>query len=218
MREREWLRAAKYLSSRALPLFPLLRTQTLPGPEAAALLEAAQGGVLTGSAAVCAGVRLDARRVFLCAGAGADALRAAHGKCRYLVEDPASLRRLDALAAPLLPPGALEPVALRIRLRGGGAFTAEALPSLARLLRRTEHLAVRGLFLPMDPREDPVRQAREAFSLVKAVRAALPCTLHSFCLEGLLAPLAKGDGSLPDTLRLLADLNDTSLYAAFFVS
>jgi hypothetical protein len=42
--------------------------------------------------------------------------------------------------------------------------------------------------------------------------------LHAFCFEGLLEPLAQGDTELLQTIRMLASLNDTSLYASFFIS
>ena len=42
--------------------------------------------------------------------------------------------------------------------------------------------------------------------------------LHAFCFEGLLAPLVRGDEPLRQTLHMLASLNDTSLYASFFIS
>ena len=84
--------------------------------------------------------------------------------------------------------------------------------------RRTEHLAVRALFLSFDPESDLSRQAKDAFSLVKKIRSDLPCMLHAFCFEGLLEPVAQGDEELLQTLRMLASLNDTSLYASFFIS
>ena len=42
--------------------------------------------------------------------------------------------------------------------------------------------------------------------------------LHAFCLEGVLEPLAAGDPELLKAVRMVASLNDTSLYAHFFVS
>lgn len=46
----------------------------------------------------------------------------------------------------------------------------------------------------------------------------MPCMLHAFCFEGLLEPLTQGDAELLQTLKMLASLNDTSLYASFFIS
>ena len=114
--------------------------------------------------------------------------------------------------------GYLEDIAIRVWPNGGGAFTAENIPEFARLIRRTDNLAVRALFLPFDQSHNLSRQAKDAFSLVKKIRSDLPCMLHAFCFEGLLTPLAQGDTELLHTLKMLASLNDTSLYAAFFIS
>ena len=77
---------------------------------------------------------------------------------------------------------------------------------------------MRALFLSFDPESDLSRQSKDAFSLVKKIRSDLPCMLHAFCFEGLLEPVAQGDEELLQTLRMLASLNDTSLYASFFIS
>lgn len=142
----------------------------------------------------------------------------AHGHCRYLAETPEELQKLDSLTTPFLPEGYLEDIAIRVYPLGGGAFTAENIPEFGRLIRRTDNLAVRALFLPFDQSGDLSRQAKDAFSLVKKIRSDLPCMLHAFCFEGLLEPLAQGDTELLQTLRMLASLNDTSLYASFFIS
>lgn len=149
---------------------------------------------------------------------GSKRCKRAHGRCRYLAEDAESVRKLDALTAPLLPEGYLEDIAIRVYPNGGGEFTAQNIPTFARLIRRTDNLAVRALFLPFDQSGDLSRQAKDAFSLVKKIRSDLPCMLHAFCFEGLLKPLAQGDTELLQTLRMLASLNDTSLYASFFIS
>lgn len=208
-----WL-AAQEMMPRAL-----LRSDTAPTAEELAAMVQAECGVLTGSAdivAMCGG--LDRRGVFLDAGAPETALRASHGRCRYLAETPEDIQKLDALVGPLLPEGYLEDIAIRVYPNGGGAFTAENIPTFARLIRRTEHLAVRALFLPFDQSGDLSRQAKDAFSLVKKIRSDLPCMLHAFCFEGLLEPLAQGDAELLQTLKMLASLNDTSLYASFFIA
>lgn len=142
----------------------------------------------------------------------------AHGHCRYLAETPEELQKLDSLTTPFLPEGYLEDIAIRVYPLGGGAFAAANIPEFGRLIRRTDHLAVRALFLPFDQSGDLSRQAKDAFSLVKKIRSDLPCMLHAFCFEGLLKPLAQGDTELLQTLRMLASLNDTSLYASFFIS
>lgn len=211
--------AARWLAGQEMMPQALLRLDGVPAAEELAALAEYGCGVLTGSGAVvtaCAG--LDPRAVFLSAAASEDELRAAHGRCRYLAEMPEELQKLDALVGPLLPEGYLEDIAIRVWPEGGGAFTAENIPVFARLIRRTDNLAVRALFLPFDQSGDLSRQAKDTFSLVKKIRSDLPCMLHAFCFEGLLEPLAQGDTELRQTLKMLASLNDTSLYASFFIS
>ena len=200
-------------------LHPLAQLDSIPTSEEQQVLAEMESGILTTDAAIAAACGdLDPRTVFLSAHAGEPALQEAHGKCRYLAEDAESVRKLDALTAPLLPEGYLEDVAIRVHSNGGGEFTAQNIPTFARLIRRTDNLAVRALFLPFDLNGDLSRQAKDAFSLVKKIRSDMPCMLHTFCFEGLLEPLVRGDTELRQTLRMLASLNDTSLYATFFIS
>lgn len=217
MEKQIWIQAAQWLSEQELAVQPLISLSDMPEDALQAALSQVQGGVLAGGADAVNGCRaLDARSVFLSAGAPEDELRAAHGRCRYLAQTPDEIRKLDALVGPFLPEGYLEDIAIRV-WPNGGAFTAENIPEFARLIRRTDNLAVRALFLPLDPDGDLSRQAKDAFSLVKKIRSDLPCMLHAFCLEGLLEPLMQGDTELLHTLKMLASLNDTSLYAAFFI-
>ena len=215
----EMIAAARWLAAQELMPQILLRLDNVPTANELAALAEYGCGVLTGSGSVvtaCTG--LDPRAVFLTADALEDELRAAHGRCRYLAETPEELQKLDTLVGSLLPEGYLEDIAIRVWPEGGGAFTAENIPAFARLIRRTDNLAVRALFLPFDPEGDLSRQAKDAFSLVKKIRSDLPCMLHAFCFEGLLEPLTQGDAELLQTLKMLASLNDTSLYASFFIS
>lgn len=178
-----------------------------------------QAGLLTGNPAVIhAFPEADPRAVFLSASSETQSLTETHGRCRYLAETPEEVQALDVLVAPLLREGYLEDIAIRVWPNGGGAFTVENIPTFARLIRRTEHLAVRALFFPFDRDGDLSRQAKNAFSLVKKIRSDMPCMLHAFCFEGLLESLAQGDAELLHTLSMLASLNDTSLYASFFIS
>ena len=219
MKTSEFITASEWLALQKLPLFPLLTTDEVPTEEISSKLKLFQAGLLTGGSAVIrAYPEADPRAVFLTADASEDELQAAHGHCRYLAETPEELQKLDSLVAPFLPEGYLEDIAIRVWPQGGGAFTAENIPAFARLIRRTDNLAVRALFLPFDLEGDLSRQAKDAFSLVKKIRSDLPCMLHAFCFEGLLEPLTQGDTELLQTLKMLASLNDTSLYASFFIS
>ena len=215
----EYIAAAKWLAAEDMMLHPLVQLDSIPTSREQQVLAETESGILTADAAIAAACSgLDPRTVFLSAHAGEQALQEAHGKCRYLAEDAESVRKLDALTAPLLPEGYLEDIAIRVHSNGGGEFTAQNIPTFARLIRRTDNLAVRALFLPFDLNGDLSRQAKDAFSLVKKIRSDMPCMLHAFCFEGLLEPLAQGDTELRQTLRMLASLNDTSLYATFFIS
>ena len=219
MDKQAWMQAAGWLSAQELPVQPLLTLSAAPDATLQAALLQTQGGILANTVAAVTGCGIpDARSVFLSASAPEDELRAAHGHCRYLAETPEEIRKLDALTGPFLPEGYLEDIAIRVFPNGGGAFTAANIPEFARLIRRTDNLAVRALFLPFDLGGDLSRQAKDAFSLVKKIRSDLPCMLHAFCFEGLLTPLAQGDAELLHTVKMLASLNDTSLYAAFFIS
>lgn len=219
MKKQDFMDAARWLADQKLPVFPLLRADGDPDCTPAGLAGTLCAGVLTDSiSGVDACTGLDPRAVFLSAGASREELRSAHGRCRYLANDPEELQKLDTLVPPLLPDGYLEEIAVRVWPQGGGAFSAENLPTLARRIRRAEHLAVRALFLPFDPGGELSRQAKDAFSLVKKIRADMPCMLHAFCFEGVLEPLARGDAELLRTIEMLASLNDTSLYATFFLS
>lgn len=219
MDEQKFQKAARWLFLQNLSIFPLLQTDEIPTKETISTLKDLHAGVLTVSGNMvekCGDI--DARSVFLRADAAENVLRSAHGRCRYLAKTPEEIRKLDELAAPLLTEGYMEEIAIRVWLNGGGAFTAENIQSFARLIRRTDNLAVRALFLPFDQSGDLPQQAKDAFSLVKKIRSDMPCMLHAFCFEGLLEPLTLGDAELLHTLRMLSSLNDTSLYASFFIS
>lgn len=208
------------LAARLPSVSPLLRLDTLSAAETAHL--PAGCAVLTGSAAVldcCAGAGMEPKRLFFSVtDATEEALQAVHGRCRYLLERTADIQRLDTLVGPLLTGRRLEEVAIRLVPAGAGVFTAADIPAFARLLRRSDNLAVRGVFLAPDGIGDLSQQAKAAFSTAKRLRADLPCVLHAFCLEGLLEPLARGDEALTRTLEMLAALNDTSLYARFYIA
>ena len=219
MTMQEYIAAAKWLAAEDMMLHPLMQLDSIPTSEERRVLAETESGILTADAAIAAACGdIDPRTVFLSARAGEQALQEAHGKCRYLAEDAESVRKLDALTAPLLPEGYLEDIAIRVYPSGGGEFNAQNISTFARLIRRTDNLAVRALFLPFELNGDLSRQAKDAFSLVKKIRSDMPCMLHAFCFEGLLEPLAQGDTELQQTLRMLASLNDTSLYATFFIS
>lgn len=219
MNIQELIRTANWLTAEEIMLRPLVQLDSVPTLEEQRVHAESEIGIFTDAAAIAIACGyVDPRSVFLSATASEDDLRAAHGRCRYLAETQEELRTLDALVGPYLPEGYLEDIAIRVDPTGHGAFTPENIPMFARLIRRTNNLAVRALFLPFDLDGDLSRQAKDAFSLVKKIRSDLPCMLHAFCFEGLMKPLMQGDTELLHTLKMLASLNDTSLYASFFIS
>ncbi len=219
MNIQELIRTASWLTTEKIMLRPLVQLDSVPTLEEQRVLAELETGIFTDAAAIAIACGyVDPRTVFLSAAASEDDLRAAHGRCRYLAETPEEIRTLDALVGSYLPEGYLEDIAIRVDPTGHGAFTPDNIQTFARLIRRTDNLAVRALFLPFDLNGDLSRQAKDAFSLVKKIRSDLPCMLHAFCFEGLMKPLMQGDTELLHTLKMLASLNDTSLYASFFIS
>lgn len=220
MNLQEYIPAASWLSKQDIMIQPMIHLNQVPTPEQLAFLEETHSGIITEQADIAiACSKLDSRSVFLSASADGE-LSLAHGTCRYLAENQEEIKQLDALVAPLLQPGYLEDIALRIsHCARTDSFSKQNIPEFSRLIRRSENLAVRGLFLSFDPNLDLSTQAREAFSLVKKIRSDMPCMLHAFCFEGLLAPLYhEQTGELHKTLQMLSSLNDTSLYASFFLT
>ena len=190
MNIQELIRTASWLTAEEIMLRPLVQLDSVPTLEEQRVHAESEIGIFTDAAAIAIACGyVDPRSVFLSATASEDDLRAAHGRCRYLAETQEELRTLDALVGPYLPEGYLEDIAIRVDPTGHGAFTPENIPMFARLIRRTNNLAVRALFLPFDLDGDLSRQAKDAFSLVKKIRSDLPCMLHAFCFEGLMKPL-----------------------------
>lgn len=157
---------------------------------------------------------------FDCTGQTDDALRKVFGKCRFVIRNKAQMQQLDRVVQPLLPFGYLENVVIRLSEGGADAtaFTADNIEEFSRWLRFSEALAVRGIVIDLSAADDLSEAARSAFSLIKKIRSDLPCLFHCFCLEGLADQLISGDKELLRTLKMLASLNDTSLYAEFYIA
>ena len=64
----------------------------------------------------------------------------------------------------------------------------------------------------------PLSAAGQSFALHCAAAPLAEELVFRGAVQGLLQPLAQGDTELLQTLRMLASLNDTSLYASFFIS
>lgn len=221
----KFLRRAEFIRGAGLGVRPLLRVHggapsSFSPAELAALrdLEAAVESDEPSVLRLCREAGLS-DLLLDCAGQTDACLAEAFGHCRYVLGSRGELQQLDRVVLPLLRPGYLENVAIRLSPVSGVEtdFSVANLPQLSRWLRFSDAVAVRGIFLDLRGAQDLCQAARDAFSLVKKIRSDMPCLFHFFCLEGLLEPLAAGDDALLQTVRMLASLNDTSLYAQFFL-
>lgn len=151
-----------------------------------------------------------------CADNSDETLAALYGKCRYVLSSKAEVKQLDRVVEPFLKQGYLETVAIHLKnLYEESAFTPDNIPEFSRWIRFSQNLAVRGIFVDMDGNR--TENAKQSFSLIKKIRSDMPCLFSYFCFNGLLEPLAKGNAELLQTLKMLASLNDTSLYACFYI-
>lgn len=216
----DFILAAKILQEEDLTISPLYEAKEPLSPEQIRQLCQLEAGLQTDrpeliEACCAAGFR---DLYFDCARAKDEVLSALHGKCRYLLEGKDNVKQLDRVVAPCLQLGYLETVAIKLQTSGDEThFTPENIPAFSRWIRFSQNLAVRGIFVDMKDAADPSEAAKQSFSLIKKVRSDMPCLFSYFCFEGLLEPLKRGDPTLRNTLRMLASLNDTSLYAKFYI-
>ena len=153
---------------------------------------------------------------FDCGDSSDESLSALYGKCRFIAQSKADVKQLDRMVAPFLKEGYLETIAIHLKDSSEEtAFTPNNVETFSRWIRFSENLAVRGIFVDMEG--DLSESAKQSFSLIKKIRSDMPCLFSYFCFNGLLEPLAKGDEVLLQTLKMLDSLNDTSLYACFYI-
>lgn len=217
----DFFRAAEALAQTQLTIRPMYRPEHTPSNEELAQLKRLRAAVETDDLR-CAIACHDAgiTDIFLsCAGQTEESMAAVFGKCHFVLHNRDELKMLDRAVLPLLRDGYLENVTIELISATGNDtdFTADNIPQFARWLRLSETAAVRGVILDLSAAENRAEAARAAFSLVKKLRSDLPCILHCFCLRGLLSAAVQGDTELMQTLRMLASLNDTSLYADFLI-
>ncbi len=153
---------------------------------------------------------------FDCGDSNEKTLSALHGKCRYVADSKADVKVLDHIVASFLKQGYLETIAIHLKESSEEtAFTPKNVETFSRWIRFSQNLAVRGIFV--DVQENWAENAKQSFSLIKKIRSDMPCLFSYFCFDGLLTPLAEGNEELLQTLKMLASLNDTSLYACFYI-
>ena len=216
-------RAAALLSTHDIAAKPFFRADEPLAPDTLRALAETGAAVETACPAAarqCMEAGLTARQLFLrLDGQTPEMLAALAGRVRFLAASPSAVRLLDSALDGLLPPGRLAPAGVYLQpdTQTSDAFSAGDIPALSACLRRTRNLTLRSVVLPLNGASAPAAAAAsEAFSLIKRLRADIPCQLHSFCLDGLL-PCLPGSSALIRTLRMLSALNDSSLYADFYI-
>ena len=153
---------------------------------------------------------------FDCGDSNEETLFALYGKCRYVADSKSDIKVLDRIVAPFLKQGYLETIAIHLKESSEETdFTPNNVETFSRWIRFSQNLAVRGIFV--DVQEHWAENAKQSFSLIKKIRSDMPCLFSYFCFDGLLTPLAEGNEELLQTLKMLASLNDTSLYACFYI-
>lgn len=141
------------------------------------------------------------------------------GKCRFLLSRQEDVKKIDSLVEPYLPIGHLETIAIDLKIgkQTKGTFSDTNIEEFSSWIRFSRCLAVRSIFISWERVDDWAAAARSTFSLIKKIRSDMPCLFTSFCLEGIVEPLRRENGNLLKTMQMLAALNDTSLYANFYI-
>ena len=168
----------------------------------------------------CASCGISPKNVFFETDSNWDELVAKlEGKCRFLLDTKEDVTHIDSLVEPYLQTGYLETVAIKLKIgtNARGAFSDNNIEEFSRWIKFSRCLAVRSIFISWEQIGDWALEARHAFSLIKKIRSDMPCLFTSFCLEGIAEPLMRGDSNLLKTMQMLAALNDTSLYANFYI-
>lgn len=215
-------RVAALLNKYGIAAKPFFRADEPLAPDTLHALAETGAAVETACPAAarqCMEAGLTDRQLFLrLDGQAPETLAALAGRVRFLAASPAAVRLLDRALDGLLSPGRLAPTGVYLQpdTQTPDAFSAGDIPALSVCLRRTRNLTLRSVVLLLNGAADPAAAATEAFSLIKRLRADIPCQLHSFCLDGLL-PRLSGSDALIRTLRMLSALNDSSLYADFYI-
>lgn len=214
----KFLAAATKLKETGMSIRPILETNQILDADQLQRLCAVDAAVQTCEPrliADCLGAGLT-DLYFDCAHSSDETLSDLYGKCRFVTSSKAHIKQLDSIVAPFLKQGYLETVAIQLRnVAEETAFTPNNVPEFSRWIRLSQNLAVRGIFLDIE--DDFSEKAKQSYSFIKKLRSDMPCLFTYFCFNGLLEPLSKGDEELLQTLKILDSLNDTSLYACFYI-
>ncbi len=168
----------------------------------------------------CASYGISPKNIFFRTDSGWDEFVAKlEGKCRFLLDTKDDVKRIDYLVEPYLQTGYLETVAIKLKIgtKVCDVFSDINIEEFSRWIKFSRCLAVRSIFVSWEQVDDWACEVRKAFSLIKRIRSDMPCLFTSFCLEGVAEPLMRGDSNLLKTMQMLAALNDTSLYANFYI-
>ena len=203
-------------------IFPVYESQIPLCPDSLTFLMDVGGALETADlqTAKAAGRILPPDRIFFHAQADlSQAPGDLQGTCRFVVRNKAELQMLDQVVGPGLKAGHLENMGIDLEKYPSdpGAFSQANISEFSSWIRKTDHLAIRSICLHFQDEAKPGPAVKEAFSLIKQIRSDLPCLFHAFCFKGILDPLLRGDPDLEKALIMVAALNDTSLYANFYV-
>lgn len=214
----EFINAASVLEAKGLSIRPIFQTNEALSAQQIQALCKLDAAVQTAQPQIildCLAAGLT-DLYFDCNGSDDETLTSLYGKCRFIASSKADVKQLDRIVAPFLQPGYLETIAIQFTNTSGDlVFTPNNVPEFSRWIRFSQNLAVRGIFVDIE--ENWSENAKQSFSLIKKIRSDMPCLFTYFCFSGLLEPLANGDEELLQTLKILTSLNDTSLYAGFYI-
>ena len=215
---------SKILKDRKMNVYPLLSFENAIDDESLEKILTVGGGILAERPEVAKKAfdfGIDRRMVFYpVRGKDSEDSEQVFGTCRFLVENKEELEQIDQVAIKKNQPGYLEEIGVRVTVgsQEENTFSNINVPISKHWIRDSQHTAVRSLFIRPEEGASLKKVANSYFSLVKQFRVDIPCLLHNFVYEGYLEPVLQQDEEVLKSLETVGFLNDTSLYARFFIS
>lgn len=148
------------------------------------------------------------------------------GKCRLLATSLDVLAAINHQAQSLLAHSSLEGIAIRIIPEeksvndNKNGIYLNHISDLSAKMKKLDNIAIRGIFiLPPNMPNYHATKLKEYFSIIKSIRAWLPCTFSYFCIEHVINELSDNSrDSIISNLEVISLLNNTSLYSEFLLS
>ena len=182
-----------------------------------------------------ASLGLTAEHIYFSApGKTEDALRRSIGKCRFIANDRAELDRINRVAQPLLKPGFLESVGLRIIPEAYDdkkqfGIPERELPELAQAIKAFGGISVRGCFVQGSTEglhgKALGRYFRTCYELAKRMTVILPCGMPYLCIDGGAESAHRNALEHPETLedflreaKIVATQNQNAFYARLLIT